>query len=97
METTLKAKEGYLSRYLPVLNWLPKYQKTWFRPDLIAGLTVLALLIPEGMAYAMVAGVNPVYGLYTGMVTTIVAALTLLSLAAIAAEVRSRSPVSTTT
>ena len=43
--------------------------------DLIAGLTVLALLIPEGMAYASLVGVNPVYGLYAGMVPTIAAAL----------------------
>ena len=45
-------------------------------PDLGAGVTVALVSIPEGMAYAMVAGVDPVYGLYTGMVTTIVAALT---------------------
>ncbi|MCC1494534.1 SulP family inorganic anion transporter [Cognatishimia sp. F0-27] len=45
-------------------------------PDLRAGFTVALVSIPEGMAYALVAGVNPVYGLYTGMVTTIVAAAT---------------------
>jgi SulP family sulfate permease len=45
-------------------------------PDLAAGLTVALVSIPEGMAYAMVAGVDPVYGLYTGMITTIVASLT---------------------
>lgn len=45
-------------------------------PDLGAGLTVALVSIPEGMAYAIVAGVDPIYGLYTGMVSTIVAALT---------------------
>ena len=45
-------------------------------PDLMSSLTVALVSIPEGMAYAMVAGVDPVYGLYTGMVTTIVASLT---------------------
>ncbi|MEZ4519137.1 MAG: solute carrier family 23 protein [Chloroflexota bacterium] len=45
-------------------------------PDLAAGLSVALVSIPEGMAYAIVAGVNPVYGLYTGMLTTIVASLT---------------------
>ena len=45
-------------------------------PDLRAGLTVALVSIPEGMAYALVAGVNPIYGLYTGMVTTIVASAT---------------------
>ena len=42
----------------------------------MSGLTVALVSIPEGMAYALVAGVDPIYGLYTGMVTTIVAALT---------------------
>ena len=45
-------------------------------PDLGSGLTVALISIPEGMAYAIVAGVDPIYGLYTGMVTTIVGALT---------------------
>jgi high affinity sulfate transporter 1 len=39
--------------------WLPKYQKNWLRFDIIAGITVLALLIPEGMAYAELAGLPP--------------------------------------
>lgn len=42
----------------------------------MAGLSVALVSIPEGMAYALVAGVDPVYGLYTGMITTIVASLT---------------------
>jgi SulP family sulfate permease len=44
-------------------------------PDLMSGLTVALVSIPEGMAYALVAGVNPVYGLYTGMLTTIIASI----------------------
>ena len=44
--------------------------------DLSSGLTVALVSIPEGMAYALVAGDTPVYGLYTGMLTTIVASLT---------------------
>ena len=35
------------ARFLPILDWLPSYEKKWWRPDLIAGLTVWALLIPE--------------------------------------------------
>ncbi len=53
-----------------------KFSPKTIGPDLGSGLTVALVSIPEGMAYAMVAGVNPIYGLYTGMVTTIVAALT---------------------
>ena len=44
-------------------------------PDIGAGLTVALVSIPEGMAYALVAGVSPSYGLYTGMVTTVIASL----------------------
>ena len=48
-----------LTRLIPILNWLPKYQRTWLRSDIIAGLTIMALLVPEGMAYAQLAGVPP--------------------------------------
>src|SRR4051794_13201904 len=43
---------------------------TWpdFRADLIAGLTVAAVAVPQGMAYALIAGVDPRYGLYTAIV-----------------------------
>ena len=50
---------GGLTRYLPILSWLPNYQRGWLRGDLIAGLVVLTLLAPEGMAYAQMAGLPP--------------------------------------
>lgn len=53
-----------------------KWRRETLGPDLGAALTVALVSIPEGMAYALVAGVNPVYGLYSGMVTTIIASLT---------------------
>ncbi len=53
-----------LLRYLPILGWLPKYQRAWLRTDLIAGLVVVALLIPEGMAYAQIAGMPPQTAFY---------------------------------
>jgi len=52
----------------PILTWFPKYK--WREDgvsDLIAGLTVAIMHIPQGMAYAMLAGVEPVTGIYTGM------------------------------
>ena len=52
-------KSRSLKSYLPILEWLPKYQKNWLRFDIIAGITVLALLVPEGMAYAELAGLPP--------------------------------------
>jgi high affinity sulfate transporter 1 len=49
---------------LPVFTWLPGYDRGWLRGDLVAGLTVWAVLIPEALAYATIAGVSPVVGLY---------------------------------
>ena len=54
-----------LLRYLPILQWLPQYQFSWLRADIIAGLTVWAVIVPEAMAYAGIAGVPPLVGLYT--------------------------------
>ena len=46
----------HIHGYLPVAEWLPGYQKKWFRPDLIAGLTSAAVVIPKAMAFATIAG-----------------------------------------
>jgi sulfate permease, SulP family len=62
--TKAQAQPNLLSRYFPILTWLPNYQRLWLRTDLIAGLTVVALLIPEGMAYAQIAGVPPQTAFY---------------------------------
>ena len=53
-----------MARVLPILAWLPRYQRSWLRVDFIAGLTVTAILIPEGMAYAQLAGVGPEAAFY---------------------------------
>jgi high affinity sulfate transporter 1 len=52
-------QETGIRRYIPILAWLPKYQSKWLQPDIIAGLTIMALLVPEGMAYAQLAGMPP--------------------------------------
>ena len=52
-------------RLLPVLNWLPGYRRDWLLPDVLAGLAVWAVMVPEGMAYAGIIGVPPIMGLYT--------------------------------
>ena len=64
MENKAEPSPSTLVRYLPILSWLPKYQRAWLRTDLIAGLTVVALLIPEGMAYAQIAGMPPQTAFY---------------------------------
>lgn len=53
-----------MKRYFPILSWLPRYKSRWFPADLIAGLTIMALLVPEGMAYAELAGVGPEAAFY---------------------------------
>jgi SulP family sulfate permease len=58
------------------LEWLPTYKKAYLGGDLSAGLTVGIMLIPQGMAYAMIAGLPPVFGLYAAMVPQIIYALT---------------------
>jgi high affinity sulfate transporter 1 len=52
-------------RLLPILNWLPGYRRDWLLPDVLAGLAVWAVMVPEGMAYAGIVGVPPIMGLYT--------------------------------
>lgn len=55
-----------LQRYLPIVDWLPKYQwGKWLRLDMLGALTIWALLVPEAMAYAGIAGVPPEVGLVT--------------------------------
>ena len=65
----------YLTRfkYIPLIGTIGNYKKEYFSKDLIAALTVAVVVIPQSMAYALIAGVNPVYGLYTAIVSTILA------------------------
>ena len=53
-----------VARFVPILTWLPRYDRAWLPLDVIAGLTVWALVVPESMAYAGIAGVPVQYGLY---------------------------------
>jgi sulfate permease, SulP family len=62
-------KPSGLRRVLPVLTWLPAYDRSFLRFDLIAGATVWGLLVPEGIAYAGLAGLPPQAGLYTLLAT----------------------------
>ncbi|KAL0278534.1 UNVERIFIED_CONTAM: hypothetical protein PYX00_000336 [Menopon gallinae] len=55
-----------LKRRLPILEWLPKYNMDMFLSDMLAGFTVGLTAIPQGIAYAVVAGLEPQYGLYSG-------------------------------
>jgi MFS superfamily sulfate permease-like transporter len=57
-----------LSSYLPILEWLPSYERRWLRPDLAAGLTLAAFTIPEAIAYAELAGLPAQAGFYASIV-----------------------------
>ncbi|WP_020567892.1 SulP family inorganic anion transporter [Neolewinella persica] len=62
-------------RWLPITDWLPNYRKNWLPGDLTAGLTVGIMLIPQGMAYALLAGLPPIHGLYAATLPLILYAM----------------------
>ena len=64
-----------MKNFIPILKWLPKYKKKNFYFDFVAGINVGILLIPQGMAYALIAGLPPIYGLYAALTPQIVYAI----------------------
>src|SRR5512139_139069 len=73
--TQPRERRNLKHRFLPILNWLPGYERAWLRGDILAGLTVLALLIPEGMAYAEIAGLPPQTAFYAAPIGLIMYAI----------------------
>jgi len=63
------------SRYLPFLRWRQRITRANLKDDLVAGLTGALVVLPQGVAFATIAGMPPEYGLYAGMVPAIIAAL----------------------
>ena len=61
-----------LKAILPFLEWMPTYSRDQLKGDLSAGVTVGVMLIPQGMAYAMIAGLPPIYGLYASTIPLII-------------------------
>lgn len=64
-----------LQKYLPIFSWLKSYKKSYISGDVAAGVTVGIMLIPQGMAYAMIAGLPPVFGLYAALIPQIIYAI----------------------
>ena len=57
---------------MPILQWLPRYSKSWVSGDIIAGLSVWALMVPQALGYAAISGVPVQYGLYAAAISLIV-------------------------
>lgn len=66
---------SFIKQWVPIFEWLPNYQKADLRGDIPAGLTIGAMLVPQAMAYAMLAGLPPEVGLYASTVPLIAYAL----------------------
>ncbi len=64
-----------MKKYIPILQWISRYNTALLKKDAVAGITVGVVLIPQGIAYAMIAGLPPIYGLYTALVPQIMYAL----------------------
>lgn len=64
----LKRVQQYLISLFPILQWIYRYNLTWLYGDLIAGLTVGIVVVPQGMSYAKIAGLDAEYGLYSSFV-----------------------------
>ncbi|KAI8963794.1 sulfate permease [Daldinia sp. FL1419] len=62
----------YFYRLFPFLHWITRYNLTWFIGDLIAGITVGAVVVPQGMAYALLAELEPQYGLYSSFMGVLI-------------------------
>ena len=65
------ARQLPLKRYLPFLDWLPRYRREDLVGDLLAGVIVAIMLVPQGMAYALLAGLPPQVGLYASIIPAI--------------------------
>ena len=72
---TISLQTTGLKKYIPILGWLPAYRSAWLRHDLLAGLTTAAVVIPQSMAYAALAGLPVEVGLYASLTPMVVYAL----------------------
>jgi high affinity sulfate transporter 1 len=64
-----------MSRLVPAVAWLPRYERRWLRPDVTAGIAVTALVVPKNLGYAGIAGIPVQNGLYAAAAGAIIYAL----------------------
>nr|QBA30994.1 sulfate transporter 3.5 [Camellia sinensis] len=70
-----KKTKKVIQYFVPVFEWLPKYNLSLFKYDLLAGITVASLAIPQGISYAKLANIPPIIGLYSSFVPPLVYAV----------------------
>src|SRR3954452_25595504 len=66
---------GRLGRLVPILDWVPRYDRAWLRGDVLAGLAVTAMIVPKDLGYAGIAGIPVQNGLYAAAAGAIVYAI----------------------
>ncbi|XP_008809388.2 sulfate transporter 3.1-like [Phoenix dactylifera] len=64
-----------LQYFLPILQWAPNYSFSFFKSDLVAGITIASLAVPQGISYAKLANLPPILGLYSSFVPPLVYAM----------------------
>lgn len=64
-----------LQYFVPILEWAPRYTFSFFKADLIAGITIASLAVPQGISYANLANLPPIIGLYSSFVPPLVYAM----------------------
>lgn len=72
---TLRSVRDYILSIFPVVHWLPHYNYNWFIQDLITGITIGCVLVPQSMSYAKIASLPPQYGLYSSFIGAFVYSL----------------------
>ncbi len=75
MNTAKLLDSPWVSQFVPFLRWLPQVTKEDIKVDFMAGLAGAIVVLPQGVAFATIAGMPPEYGLYAGMIPAMVAAL----------------------
>jgi SulP family sulfate permease len=75
MRLAVPDRPAWITKVFPFLEWLPSVNRRTLSADLSAGLTGAVVVLPQGVAFATIAGMPPEYGLYAGMIPAIVAAL----------------------
>ncbi|MDP9143324.1 MAG: SulP family inorganic anion transporter [Actinomycetota bacterium] len=75
MSQQTSSRPGWFESHLPIVAWGRRYKVSWLSRDVVAGLTLWGLVVPEGMAYAGIAGMPPEAGLYTAMAALVAYAI----------------------